>query len=104
MWKAIEKKSREVFAIKKIFDAYANQIDAKRTWREVYLLNELIGHQNIMKVHRMRKAKNNRDLYIIAEFVENDLHSVIRANICEEIQIQYITWQILCAIKVTIIW
>jgi mitogen-activated protein kinase 15 len=28
VWKAIEKKTREVVAIKKIFDAFSNPIDA----------------------------------------------------------------------------
>jgi mitogen-activated protein kinase 15 len=84
VWKAIDKKNREVVAIKKIFDAYANPIDAKRTFREIYFLNEL-KHPNIMRVMRVRKAKNDKDIYIICEFIENDLHAVIRANICEEI-------------------
>jgi mitogen-activated protein kinase 15 len=85
VWKAIDKKNRDVVAIKKIFDAYANPIDTKRTFREIFFLNELRGHANIMKIMRVRKAKNNRDIYIIAEFIESDLHAVIRANICEDV-------------------
>ena len=83
VWKAIDKKNREMVAIKKIYDAFANPIDAKRSYREVYFLNE-IDHPYIMRVRRSRKSKNGRDLYIIAEFIENDLHAVIRANICDE--------------------
>ena len=85
VWKAIEKKNREVVAIKKIYDAFANKIDAKRTFREIFYLNELINHPNIMKIVRVRKSTNGRDMYIIAEFIESDLHAVIRSNICEEI-------------------
>lgn len=84
VWKAIEKRNREVVAIKKIYDAFANPIDAKRTYREVYFLNEL-EHPNIMRVSRTKRSKNKRDVYIICEFIENDLHSVVRANITEEI-------------------
>jgi mitogen-activated protein kinase 15 len=92
VWRAIEKKNREVVAIKKIYDAFSNEIDAKRTFREIFFLCEVSDHPNIMKVLRLRKSKTNKDIYIVAEFIENDLHSVIRANICEEIQIQFITW------------
>ena len=35
----------------------------------------------------------------MCEFMDTDLHTVIRANICEEIHIQYITWQVLKALK-----
>ncbi len=33
----------------------------------------------------MYKSKNHKDIYIVAEFIENDLHSVVRANICEDL-------------------
>jgi mitogen-activated protein kinase 15 len=49
---------------------------------------------------RMRKSKDCKDIYIIAEYLESDLHAVIRANICHEKQIKYIIWQILKALKV----
>ncbi len=101
VWRAIEKKNREVVAIKKIYDAFANEIDAKRTFREVFYLAELNDHPNIMKITRIRRSKNGKDIYLVAEFIENDLHAVVRANICEEIQVQFITWQILKALKVS---
>ena len=37
VWKAIDKKTREVVAIKKSFDAFQNATDAQRTFREVIL-------------------------------------------------------------------
>jgi mitogen-activated protein kinase 15 len=85
VWRAIEKKNREVVAIKKIYDAFSNEIDAKRTYRELFYLCELVKHPNIMQVLKMYKSKNHKDVYIVAEFIENDLHSVIRANICEDL-------------------
>jgi mitogen-activated protein kinase 15 len=81
-------------AIKKIFNAYSNPIDSKRTWREIYFLCEL-KHPNIVRVQRVIKALNDRDIYIVAEFIESDLHAVIRADICEEVQRKYITFSIL---------
>ena len=37
VWKAIEKKSGQVVALKKIFDAFQNATDAQRTYRCVSL-------------------------------------------------------------------
>lgn len=38
MWKAIEKRSRSVIALKKCFDAFRNATDAQRTFREIMYL------------------------------------------------------------------
>lgn len=38
MWKAVEKRSRAVFALKKCFDAFRNATDAQRTFREIMYL------------------------------------------------------------------
>jgi len=50
-------------------------------------------HENIIKLQRVEKADNDRDLYLIFEYMETDLHAVIRANILEEIHKQYIMYQ-----------
>lgn len=86
VWKGIEKKNREVIAIKKIFDAFSNATDAQRTFREIFFLNEIGDHDNIIKLINVRKAKNHKDIYLIFDYMEADLHTVIRAGICEEIQ------------------
>lgn len=38
-------------------------------------------------------------MYIIFELMETDLHTVIRAEICRDVQIRYIAWQMLKALK-----
>ena len=38
VWKAVEKRSRAVFALKKCFDAFRNATDAQRTFREIMYL------------------------------------------------------------------
>ena len=38
VWKAIDKKSEQTVALKKIFDAFRNQTDAQRTFREIMFL------------------------------------------------------------------
>lgn len=49
VWKAVDKKSRETVALKKIFDAFQNATDAQRTFREIMFLQELANHDNIIK-------------------------------------------------------
>lgn len=45
------------------------------------------------------KAENDKDLYLIFEYMETDLHAVIRANILEEVHKQYIMYQMFKALK-----
>ena len=47
----------------------------------------------------MLKAENDRDIYLVFEYMETDLHAVIRANILEEIHKQYIMYQLFKALK-----
>merc|ERR1719329_310023 len=51
------------------------------------------GHENIVALHESIKADNDRDIYLVFEYMETDLHAVIRANILEEIHKQYIMYQ-----------
>lgn len=50
VWKAIDKKTKEVVALKKNFDAFQNATDAQRTFREIIFLQELNGHENIIRL------------------------------------------------------
>jgi mitogen-activated protein kinase 15 len=45
------------------------------------------------------KAENNKDLYLVFDYMETDLHAVIRAGILEEVHKKYIVYQILKALK-----
>jgi mitogen-activated protein kinase 15 len=99
VWKAIDRKKKTVVAIKKVFDAFHNATDAQRTFREVMFLQELKGHDNIVSLQNIIRAENNKDLYLVFDFMETDLHAVIRANILEEIHKQYIIYQLLKALK-----
>ena len=40
----------------------------------------------------MIPAKNDKDIYLIFDYMETDLHVVIRANILEEIHQAYIIY------------
>lgn len=45
------------------------------------------------------KADNDRDIYLVFEYMETDLHSVIRANILEEVHKKYIMYQLFKSLK-----
>jgi len=99
VWKATDKKTKEVVALKKIFDAFQNATDAQRTFREIMFLQELAGHENIVQLQNVLKADNDKDIYLVFEYMETDLHAVIRASILEDIHKQYIMYQLFKAIK-----
>ena len=165
VWRAMDKKTREVVALKKIFDAFQNSTDAQRTFREIMFLQvrrplghlglaraphtqashsglaslrpsspalleraascsaplpcasalhrrpsaplhpcraplqEMAGHEHIVTLVNCLKADNDRDIYLVFEIMETDLHAAIRANILQDIHKQYVTWQTLKALK-----
>ena len=38
------------------------------------------------------KSENNKDIYLVFDFMETDLHAVIRAKILQEIHIKFIIY------------
>ncbi|KFG63845.1 putative cell-cycle-assocaited protein kinase ERK7 [Toxoplasma gondii RUB] len=99
VWKSTDRRTNETVALKKIFDAFQNATDAQRTFREIMFLQELAGHENIVRLKNVLKADNDKDIYLVFDYMETDLHAVIRADILEEIHKQYIVYQLLRAIK-----
>jgi len=99
VWKVKLKETGEIFALKKIFGAFQNATDAQRTFREIIFLQELSDHDNIITLLETIKADNNKDIYLVFEFMETDLHAVINANILQDIHKKYILYQLLKAIK-----
>eukprot|EP00769_Ergobibamus_cyprinoides_P003748 gnl/Ergobibamus_cyprinoides/5170.p2 GENE.gnl/Ergobibamus_cyprinoides/5170~~gnl/Ergobibamus_cyprinoides/5170.p2 ORF type:complete len:153 (+),score=62.63 gnl/Ergobibamus_cyprinoides/5170:25-483(+) len=99
VWKAIDKKTRETVALKKVFDAFQNATDAQRTFREIMFLQELVDHDNIVRLLNVLKADNDRDIYLVFEYLATDVHAVIRSGILEEVHKQYVIYQLLKALK-----
>ena len=56
-------------------------------------------HDNIIKLHNVFKAENDKDLYLIFEFMEADLHNAIGQKILKDIHNRYIFYQIIKGIK-----
>ena len=99
VFKAKDKKTNDIVALKKNFDAFQNATDSQRTYREVMLLQELNGHENIIPLLNVIKAENDKDIYLVFEYMETDLHTVIRSNILEQIHKKFIMYQLLKAMK-----
>lgn len=99
VWRAVDRRSGETTALKKIFDAFQNAQDAQRTFREVMFLQEMSGHEHIVTLLNVLKADNDCDLYLVFEHMETDLHAAIRAGILQDVHHRYIVWQALKALK-----
>ena len=57
VWRATDKKTKDIVALKKIFDAFQNSTDAQRTFREVMFLQEMKGHEHIISLLNVLKVR-----------------------------------------------
>ncbi|XP_040481500.1 mitogen-activated protein kinase 15 [Ursus maritimus] len=100
VWKAVDRRTGEVVAIKKIFDAFRDETDAQRTFREVMLLQELGDHPNIIRLLDVIRAENDRDIYLVFESMDTDLNAVIcKGKLLRDVHKRYIIYQLLRATK-----
>ncbi|CAN8237726.1 unnamed protein product [Cochlearia groenlandica] len=79
---ATNSETGEEVAIKKIGNAFDNVIDAKRTLREIKLLNHM-DHENVIAVKdiiRPPLKESFNDVYIVSELMDTDLHQIIHSN------------------------
>lgn len=51
------------------------------------------------RLRTVLRAENDRDIYLVFDFMETDLHAVIRAGILEEIHKRFIMYQLFKALK-----
>lgn len=99
VWKVTERETGRRLALKKCFDAFSNSTDAQRTFREIVFLQELNGHENIVRLMNVLRADNQDDIYVLFDAMESDLSNVIAAGFLLPIHNEYITYQILKALK-----
>ncbi|MCI4392131.1 hypothetical protein PGIGA_G00142560 [Pangasianodon gigas] len=100
VWKAVDRKTGETVAVKKIFDAFRNRTDAQRTFREIMFLQEFGDHPNIIKLLNVIRAQNDKDIYLVFEYMDTDLHAVIKkGSLLKDIHKRYIMYQLLKATK-----
>ncbi len=65
----MDKRTHATVALKKCFDAFRNATDAQRTYREIMYLQELAGHENIIRLANILRAENDRDIYLVFDFM-----------------------------------
>ncbi|XP_046497781.1 mitogen-activated protein kinase 15 isoform X4 [Equus quagga] len=100
VWKAVDRRTGEVVAIKKIFDAFRDKTDAQRTFREIMLLQEFGDHPNIIRLLDVIRAENDRDIYLVLESMDTDLNAVIcKGGLLKDVHKRYIFYQLLRATK-----
>ncbi|XP_017099612.2 extracellular signal-regulated kinase 7 [Drosophila bipectinata] len=100
VWKATDKRHKETVALKKIFDAFRDETDAQRTYREVIFLRAFRHHPNIIRLMDIFKAANDLDFYLVFEFMESDLHNVIKkGDVLKDIHKRFVMYQLINAIQ-----
>lgn len=79
---AVDTHTGEKVAIKKINDVFEHVSDATRILREIKLLR-LLRHPDIVEIKHIMlppSRREFRDVYVVFELMESDLHQVIKAN------------------------
>lgn len=79
---AVDTQTGERCAIKKINDVFDHVSDATRILREIKLLR-LLRHPDIVEIKHIMlppSRREFRDIYVVFELMESDLHQVIKAN------------------------
>ncbi|OEL18336.1 Mitogen-activated protein kinase 17 [Dichanthelium oligosanthes] len=79
---AVDTQTGERVAIKKIVDVFDHVSDATRILREIKLLR-LLRHPDLVEIKHIMlppSRREFRDIYVIFELMESDLHQVIKAN------------------------
>lgn len=99
---AIDTHTSEKVAIKKIHDIFEHISDAARILREIKLLR-LLRHPDIVEIKHIMLPPSRRDfkdIYVVFELMESDLHQVIKANddLTRE-HYQFFLYQLLRALK-----
>ncbi|XP_017219085.1 mitogen-activated protein kinase 9 isoform X1 [Daucus carota subsp. sativus] len=79
---AVDTHTGEKVAIKKINDVFEHVSDATRILREIKLLR-LLQHPDVVEIKHIMLPPCRRefkDIYVVFELMESDLHQVIKAN------------------------
>ncbi|CAN6804238.1 unnamed protein product [Brassica oleracea] len=79
---ALDTHTGERVAIKKINDVFEHVSDATRILREIKLLR-LLRHPDVVEIKHIMlppSRREFRDIYVVFELMESDLHQVIKAN------------------------
>lgn len=99
---ALNVELNEEVAIKKIPNAFDNMIVAKRTLREIKILDHM-DHENILALREVilpPDRDNYKDVYIVTELMDADLHHINKTSReLTEDHYQYFLYQLLRGLK-----
>lgn len=97
---AKDKRTGEQVALKKCFEAFRNNTDAQRTYREMTYLQKL-RHENIVSIKSISFSSDGKDLYATFPLSESDLANAIKIKpaVLQPVHIKFIVYQILKALK-----
>lgn len=87
-------------ALKKIFDAFRNNTDAQRTYREIMFLKSFGHHPKVIELINIHRAENDMDIYLVFPLMDHDLHKIIKwkPRLLTDMIIRQITYETLVGI------
>jgi len=81
---AVDSKTGEMVAIKKMSNVFSHPLETKRTLRELRLLRHFIDHENVLTISNvilpMGQDMLHRDIFVVTELMDTDLDQVIRSQ------------------------
>ncbi|XP_062043452.1 mitogen-activated protein kinase 13 isoform X1 [Lepus europaeus] len=98
---AIDKRSGEKVAIKKLSRPFQSEIFARRAYRELLLLKHM-QHENVIGLLDVftpaSSLRNFHDFYLVMPFMQTDLQKIMGMEFSED-KIQYLVYQMLKGLK-----
>uniref|UniRef100_A0A8C2XPR9 mitogen-activated protein kinase n=1 Tax=Cyclopterus lumpus TaxID=8103 RepID=A0A8C2XPR9_CYCLU len=99
---AINEKTKEKVAIKKLHRPFQSEIFAKRAYRELRLLKHM-KHENVIGLLDVFSSALSldeiQDFYLVMPYMFTDL-SKVRGHLTED-KVQFLVYQMLCGLRVT---
>uniref|UniRef100_A0A3Q3FFW0 mitogen-activated protein kinase n=1 Tax=Labrus bergylta TaxID=56723 RepID=A0A3Q3FFW0_9LABR len=97
---AINEKTKEKVAIKKLHRPFQSEIFAKRAYRELRLLKHM-KHENVVGLLEVFTAATSlddmQDFYLVMPYLFTDL-SKVRGHLSED-KVQFLVYQMLCGLR-----
>eukprot|EP00171_Calliarthron_tuberculosum_P014166 IDg14166t1 len=99
---AVDSKTKDKVAVKKVSNLCDNIGDAKRILREIRLMR-FLKHEQILQITDMEVPNSPEDfneIYIVSPLFDKDLERILRAGVeLKDEHIQFFVYQMLCALK-----
>lgn len=101
VWKAVDRKNDQIVVLKKIDDALRFKSEAALNFKDLFIMKEFLTQENknFLKPLELVKSYNNRDLYIIFEYLEINLSQLNKSFRLKREQITYIIFQLVNSVK-----